>query len=101
MYEQFKLIQKSDVVQKYEDDPFQQDAQQGLTLTSTQAEILETLFHSQEQVMRNNTMRMKEQRLNIKMAKKEYMISCMAEQVGLREFTNFVNTPDRRNFLSK
>ena len=25
----------------------------------------------------------------------------MAEQVGLREFTNFVNTPDRRNFLSK
>lgn len=51
--------------------------------------------------MRNNTMKMKEQRLNIKMAKKEYMISCMAEQVGLREFTNFVNTPDRRNFLSK
>lgn len=48
-------------------------------MTKTQAEILETLFHSQEQVMKNNTMKMKEQRLNIKMAKKEYMITCMAE----------------------
>ena len=46
MFEQFKLIQKNDVVIKYEEDPFQLDAQQGLTLTSTQAEILETLFHS-------------------------------------------------------
>lgn len=46
-------------------------------------------------------MKMKEQRLNIKMAKKEYMISCMAEQVGLREFGELADLRDSMNFLSK
>ena len=62
---------------------------------------METLFHSNEQIIQNNSMKMKEQRLNIKMAKKEYMISCMAEQVGLREFAKLSELYDGRNFLSK
>lgn len=45
-------------------------------------------------------MKMKEQRLNIKMAKKEYMISCMAEQVGLREYGEPADLRDSMNFLS-
>ena len=71
MYDQFKQIKKRDY--------YGQQSPRGSGLTSIQAEILETLFHSNEQIIQNNSMKMKEQRLNIKMAKKEYMISCMAE----------------------
>lgn len=92
MYEQFKQAKKRDY--------YGQKSPRGHGLTNIQVEILETLFHSNEQIIQNNTMKMKEQRLNIKMAKKEYMISCMAEQVGLREYGEPVVQRDSRNFLS-
>ena len=92
MYEQFKEAKKREY---YGRSP------RGQGLSNIQAEILETLFHSNEQVIQNNTMKMKEQRLNIKMAKKEYMIGCMAEQVGLREYVEPASLYDGgRNFLS-
>ena len=75
-------------------DYYGQKTNRASALTKIQVEILETLFQSNLQQIQNTAMQVKEQRLNIKMAKKEYMISWMAQQVDLREFcpqNNIVN----------
>jgi hypothetical protein len=46
-------------------------------LQRNEFETLETLFLSKEQTIENIEVKTKEERLRVKMAKKEFMISCV------------------------